>query len=196
MAKRVTTIAAGLAEKFVNHPVAISILPLKSFAETIAEQRAKEEIESLRIELESNNMDAEKVAPYPKSNIAGYWLAMGKYELLHAVTSWVHGTHRPGTPRPVTFNASKIENYILYARKIAANQYDAFVYKLCTKIGDCTQATLEGNHIWSYSILTVTKADGSVEQWKTQMIVNCSKFGRYFNQWPSRRINLSGKLTS
>ena len=42
--------------------------------------------------------------------------------------------------------------------------------------------------MWGYSVLTVTKEDGSVERWKTQQIMNISVLGLLFAQWPSRKM--------
>lgn len=81
-----------------------------------------------------------------------------------------------------------VEKFIQAAKADAAAQYEAFVAKLQQKIGEVKNATLKGNHVWSYSILTVEKPDGTVEHWKTQMIINVSKLGKMFNQFPTRKV--------
>lgn len=73
--------------------------------------------------------------------------------------------------------------------KDAEARYDAFVVKLIDKIGEgVIAAELVGNHVWGYSVLHVEFEDGRKEAWKTQSIVNYSKFGRPFNQYPSRKV--------
>jgi hypothetical protein len=67
-------------------------------------------------------------------------------------------------------------------------QYTAFIQKLEGKVGAHTAAALDGSHVWGFSILTVTKADGTVEKWKTEQIINVSVLGKVFNQWPSRKV--------
>jgi hypothetical protein len=53
---------------------------------------------------------------------------------------------------------------------------------------DHADASITGTHIWGHSVLTVTLPNGTVERWKTQQIVNQSKLGLLFNQWPSRKM--------
>lgn len=59
--------------------------------------------------------------------------------------------------------------------------------KLIGKIGPVTSATIKGNHVWGHSVLTITNPDAVVEHWKTRQIVNVSKLGKLFNQWPTRK---------
>ena len=82
----------------------------------------------------------------------------------------------------------KVAAFIKDAEERASAQYTAFIQKLEMKVGEHTAATLEGNHVWFTSLLTVTKADGSTEKWFTQQIANISKLGRPFPQWPSRKV--------
>jgi len=87
-----------------------------------------------------------------------------------------------------TRNEEKIAEFVSKAVEAAGAQYTAFIAKLEDKVGAHTAATLEGSHVWGYSFLTVTKADGAVEVWKTQQITNVSVHGLLFNQWPSRKV--------
>ena len=95
-------------------------------------------------------------------------------------------------PVPVKMDREEIARFIKNSKEEAAAQYDAFVAKLIRKIGVVETAELTGNHVWSYSYLNVTKADGTKESWKTQMIVNVSKLGKLFNQWPTRKVGKRG----
>ncbi len=61
-----------------------------------------------------------------------------------------------------------------------------FICKLVAKVGEVTEASIAGNHIWGESYLTVTTIAGAKQTWKTQQIVNVSVLGNYFNQWPTR----------
>lgn len=81
-----------------------------------------------------------------------------------------------------------VEKYVVECGIMASEQYNLFIRKLETKVGDHLTATLDGDHVWGYSTLTVGKADGSTEQWRTQQIVNVSVLGKLFNQWPSRKV--------
>lgn len=72
--------------------------------------------------------------------------------------------------------------------KAAGDSYDAWVYKLVQKIGKpVTGANVSGDP-WSGSTITVTTNDGEQQRWKTQMIINTSKLGKQFNQFPTRRM--------
>jgi hypothetical protein len=85
------------------------------------------------------------------------------------------------------FSTERRDRFIQDARDGAAAQYDAFVEKLIVKVGEVDSAVLHGNHVWGYSILEVRKGE-VVERWKTQQIVNFSKYNKVFNQWPTRKV--------
>lgn len=71
---------------------------------------------------------------------------------------------------------------------MAKAQFDAYVVKLTQKVGSYDTAEIEAiGGLWGNSILTVTK-DGVKTKWKTQIIVNFSKYGMPFNQFPTRVI--------
>jgi len=82
-----------------------------------------------------------------------------------------------------------VERFVERAQAQAAVEYDAFVCKLVNKVGAVVDAELIGDHVWSYSVLRVTKREGVetfVERWKTQQIWNVSVLGNHFPQWPTR----------
>jgi len=82
----------------------------------------------------------------------------------------------------------KVVNFIDDAAERASQQYTIFIQKLESKVGIHIAATLTGDHVWGHSILTITKADGLVEKWKTQQIINVSVLGKFFHQWPTRKL--------
>ena len=89
----------------------------------------------------------------------------------------------------ISLNGPKCaERFIEAAKENAAAQYDAFVAKLNAKIGPVTSAVLDGNHVWGYSNLTVVTEAGETQVWRTQTIINISKLGKVFNQYPTRRV--------
>ena len=83
---------------------------------------------------------------------------------------------------------AKIDRFVAARKEQAAAEYDAFIAKLVKKIGPVVTAELDGNHVWSHSILTVVLKSGEQQRWKTQQITNISKYGKHFNQWPSRKM--------
>ena len=81
------------------------------------------------------------------------------------------------------------QKYISSMADLAGVFYEAWSVKLLGKVGEITQANLEiSSSICGYSRLTVKKPDGSIQQWKIQMIINCSVNGKVFHQWPTRLV--------
>jgi hypothetical protein len=71
-----------------------------------------------------------------------------------------------------------------------ALHYDSYVAKMNQKTNWPVAAVFRWGvgDVWGRSDLKVTLKDGSTEVWRTQVIVNVSKLGKLFNQWPSRRV--------
>lgn len=181
--------AARLAAKEAS-PIAEAVRPLKDDAVKAAVQWADARIEYVRAEMEKAGWDREVAAPHPRGNLSRleYMKAKHRYQLFHAVTKGREATRRSHDPDFADMSPEGCERFIDECKEQAAAQYEAFVEKLVYKIGETTSAKLEGNHVWARSVLTVTKPDGSVEKWKTQQITNVSKLGKYFPQWPSRKL--------
>jgi hypothetical protein len=75
-----------------------------------------------------------------------------------------------------------------WSKKGAEDAYRDFMEKMIQKIGKpVVDATMTGS-IWTNAVLHVTTDDGEEQSWKTQMILNFSKYQKMFNQFPSRRI--------
>lgn len=171
------------------NPIAEAIEPMKSDAINRARCEAEGVIERIANELKENDNNIDKAAPNPSMYMShkNYIMAKNKRNLFFMLAS---------QPKELSFkdrstyemNQKKMERFIEMAEQDAATQYDVFVAKMIGKIGSVVSASIDGNHVWGYSILTVVKSDGSVERWKTQMIVNVSKLGKLFNQFPSRKI--------
>lgn len=69
----------------------------------------------------------------------------------------------------------------------AGESYDSWVYKLVQKIGKPVADAEVSGDPWTGSTITVTTRDGEQQKWNTQMIINRSKLGKMFNQFPTRR---------
>ena len=168
-----------------------AVMPLKSEAIERAEQEANRVIARVISEMESANWDLSVAAPRPNSRLSRneYARLMSRHDLFRSLTTYTgDGTRRPNEPEYRARSIEAEQRFITAAKQDAAVQYDLFVAKLAEKAGEATGAVLNGSHIWGYSILTVTKANGAVERWKTQMIINVSKLGKLFNQFPTRKI--------
>lgn len=181
------------------NPIEEVVMPLKVQAEKRAEQFARKIVEDVRIELEAAGNDREKVAPYPKcygpNALCGddYHDAKRKYNLYAMFTRGRACGRRPSDPDFADIVPELVESFVKMAVLNAAAQYDAFVAKLVKKVGPVETAKLDGDHVWGFSILTVSKVDGTIEHWKTQMIINVSKLGLMFNQWPTRQVKAGSK---
>jgi hypothetical protein len=175
------------------NPIESAVLPLKEDAMNAAEQRAIETIERVATQLVEAGNDLQICAPYPSTRTHGcgheYYKGLAKYQTFRALTRSRHsGSRSIRDPELADMDEQRKQLFIKKARENAAEEYDAFVMKLVHKIGDTTEAELEGNHIFAHSLLRVVKIDGSRETWKTQQIWNVSKLGKDFPQWPSRKV--------
>lgn len=174
------------------NPVALAVLPLKNEAIVRARQNAEAVVVKVTNELTAANGDMSLVAPLPdgRSMRNDYFIAQGYRSLVSSLV--VRDSSKPyrmlhKDPDFVVVEATKVAKFIQNAEETAAEQYEAFVSKLVSKVGTVVEATLEGSHVWGYSKLFVTKENGTKETWTTHQIVNVSKLGKLFNQWPTRK---------
>lgn len=171
-------------------PIATAVLPLKSEAVVRAEQEARAIVSRVTQKLIESGNDLKVAAPYPHGGMSReeYMQVLSTYQLFSSLTTRRKSSCGMNEPILVDITPTKVERFVQEAKEDAAYNYDLFIAKLNMKIGACTSATLTGNHVWSQSILTATKNNGTKENWKTQMIVNCSKLGKLFNQFPTRKV--------
>jgi hypothetical protein len=182
---------------FINekHPVALAVEPTRQKAVDAAAAEAKKIVAKVREELKASGFDLLVCAPYPNSGMgrATYMTAQAKYQLFSSLTKWRKGTYSPREPHLADVTPELVAKFIAKAKERAAIDFDAFIVKLVQKIGACKKAELTGDFVWSYSFLAVDKVGGVREVWKTQQIINVSKLGRLFNQWPTRLMK-PGKM--
>ena len=174
----------------MTHPVAAAVEPLREDAKKRAVQTGQCQIDRLRETLAQHGDDMEAAYPWPKSYDRDYKAKVARIHWVEALVARKPGspaTRRINDPRPVVVDEARVAAYLEQVAAFASAQYDAFIAKLVGKIGACDSATIEGSHVWGYSVLTVTKGD-VIERWKTRQIVNVSKLGIPFNQWPTRRV--------
>ena len=86
-----------------------------------------------------------------------------------------------------------IAHYLAETAKDAGLDFEAYVYKLNKKVGEVVAAELGGDNVWYNSFLIVAKADQTKEVWNTQIITNYSKYGKAFNQFPTRLVKPKAK---
>lgn len=179
--------AAAIIGPNTTNAVAAAVAPLKADAIRRAASDAADLIESVDLHLRANGFDLDKAAPRPAYNEsrAATERKNGRRALFNALTT-TRARVKLDDPCLADMCPDAAARFIAQAEAEAADQYDAFTVKLASKVGDVETATLQGNHVWGYSILTTTDAAGKVAHWKTQQIVNVSVYGKLFNQWPTR----------
>lgn len=82
---------------------------------------------------------------------------------------------------------SKKKDYVNASMQRAEEDYRAFIAKMVGKIGGGVANAKAVGNPWSNSVLTVEMNDGTTQVWHTQTIVNYSKYGKPFYQFPSRQ---------
>lgn len=186
--------ADALAAELASvEPVGRALMPQKLEAVRSAREDAQRVIERVYKDLEAHGWDINAAAPRPDSFRTGrteYQKMNAKRSLYSSLTKSAkdgYSYNRTG-PELVKADPEGQARFISNTEQDAALQYDAFICKMVSKVGEVTDATIKGEHVWSHSILTVTKEDGSTENWKTQQIVNYSVYGRPYLQWPSRKV--------
>lgn len=167
-------------------PVAAAVEPLRAAAVDHAAAQASD--------LAARTLAAFESGEFVMDLTVQQIYTMGRTEkALHAakadrVKSLTVVVRESGKPARRVRDDKMIADFIEAAKERANGFYTSFIEKLEKKIGAHTAARLEGNHVWSSSLLFVTKADGSAEKWFTQQIINVSSLGRPFPQWPSRKV--------
>ncbi len=183
-----------------THPIIVAVRPLREDAVSAAEAAFREVVVGALAKLAAADCDFNAVAPTPVyhgsswgADRAAYKAAQARraflWSLVETDASRAHMRFDTGRPLYVVGSTQKIERAFAQVREDAAAAFDAFAAKLVGKVGDdCTAATLHcRGDVWTSSTLVVTKADGSVERWNTQRIINCSVLGKLFHQWPTRK---------
>lgn len=172
----------------MTNPIEAAVSPLKEDAIKRAAQEAMRIVDHLTRRLAECEGNADVLAPRPDWRDGAYKEKMGRRQLLESISKSTKLARPYSEPDIRVIDADRVAKFVQDAMDNAAAQYEAFVAKLCKKIWHCESAELDGNHVWGYSILTVTYNSGTVERFKTQMIVNVSKHGKLFNQWPTRKV--------
>lgn len=184
--------------------IAAAIEHLRTPAMDRAEKQTRAMAEQYRITLEAADWDLNVAYPYPNSGMgrANYQQALGRRNMAQRLARQDDartGTRlRQSDPLYRTWEPDEVERLVKQARELASLQYDQFIAKLAGKVeldGPVVEASLTGEHVWGRSTLTVRHADGTTHQWHTEMILNTSKLGTLFNQWPTRKAKPAKRKT-
>jgi hypothetical protein len=175
----------------MDNLISKAVEPTRAAALEAAQIRAEAIVASYAERLKANGFDLDKTFPYPRSTLSrpDYMKAKNQRNFAQRITTRINDKGVPYMNRPYfcMMNESAIGAFYNEVADTTNAQFDAYVAKLTTKIGECTSATLlTSGGVWSYSTLQVTKPSGVIERWNTRCIVNVSVLGKVFNQWPTR----------
>lgn len=171
-----------------DNPITAAIEPLRQISVDNAVAEASRIIAKAHKELAEGGYDLRVVAPRlipTMSSQEDCERNTAIRALYTSLTDCKRGTGNSNMREPSLKAESR---FIEQAKESASLQFDKYVAKMISKIGDVDSAELTHsfeNNVWGYSILTVEIA-GATQRWRTQQIVNTSKLGKLFNQWPTR----------
>lgn len=177
-----------------TNPIAAAIEPLRQISVDNAERKALAIIALAHKELEAGGYDLRTVAPrLLPFNVSKeqYDQSIAKHSLYSRLTDRKHSADdiNLGFSSSIRIPSKDAETKFIEQTKEAASfEFDKYVAKMISKVGDVDSAELTHsfeNNIWGYSVLTVVIA-GATQHWQTQQIINTSKLGKLFNQWPTR----------
>jgi hypothetical protein len=151
-----------------------------------ARKAAEEQYENCMVEFEKHDWDLDVVAPRPTAAVGRprYRAMAEKRDFLSSLT--VAKSSRESNIR--SSSPEKKKSLMEAAAKNAHDSYMAWVAKIIDKIGKVVQSAKMSGNPWNGSTLSVVTQDGEEQTWHTKMIINASKYGTLFNQFPSRRI--------
>jgi hypothetical protein len=186
--------SAYLAEQ-LNTPIAKVVEPIKAQVVDAGEAKFRNRVALVKAELEKAGWNMNLVAPYPMGFLPRreFAQAQNKNLFYSSLTKIDKDKYTVVDRRElyVVWSDEAVEHKVGQVRAATAADFDAYVCKLNTKVGEHTAAALvfETNYLWSNSTIDVSKLDGTVERWNTKTIVNCSVLGLVFNQWPTRKVS-------
>ena len=184
----------------MNNVIAIALEPLREDAVRVARQKAERMTGKIYAHLIMHQWDLNAAYPYPwggtrRLSQEDYTQAKAKRQMAESLTVKDESKRtslRIGDPYFVVADDNRAKDFCDFNMLEASLQFDNFVAKLTRKISDLSpvveaQITEHGD-LWQFSILTCTHKDGSTTKWKTKQIINVSKLGKLFNQWPTNQV--------
>ena len=184
----------------MTNAIAAAIEPLRDDAITAARQEATRITDRVYTNLAARNWDINAAYPYPYDRAGRmprneYERAKAQRALAESLTvrdESKRASYKINDPYFVVADDGRAGDFVQFSMLEAGMQFDAYVNKLTKKVeelGPVVSAEItEHAPLWCHSVLTCTHESGEVSRWKTKQIVNVSKLGKLFNQWPTHRI--------
>lgn len=177
----------------VNKLIALAVEPMRQDAIDSAEKTARLVIDGVRNKLAAHDGDFNAAYPYPHGSDRNYkYIIYTRNEarsLMIPDASRPHKSYIHNSPYYMVMDDESCSKYIKMQKQMASEQFDLYVAKLSGKVGTCDNAELTRAYrgVWGDSLLTVQKGE-IIERWRTQHILNRSKLGLWFNQFPTRLL--------
>jgi len=171
-------------------PLAILVEPLRQHAMNAAAVRFNQVCAGVFKQLADHDWAINKAYPYPHGHMsrAQYAEAKRDHNLAASLTRVVgNPVRRFSDPLIVEADGAKQSKLIDEVRAMASSSFDAFVAKLEGKVGPYSSCAFLAEGTWNNSVIEFQTPEGPA-RWKTQCILNISKLGLVFNQWPTRRV--------
>ena len=171
--------------------IALAVAPLKQQAVDSAVSFAQEQINCMLKRLEEAGWDANVVNPPLRTgyyNREQYMRHQNTSNFITFITKCAQVSRRLNQPDIRVVYQEGINEYLANTARDAGADFEAYIHKLNKKIGDVTSAELGSDNVWYDSYLIVIKPDGEKQVWNTQIITNYSKYGKAFNQYPTRHV--------
>lgn len=161
-----------------------AVLPMKLLAQDKAEEHFRESVSQAAEQIRIHNGDIDKLVPIPANlkwdSYAGEAIKLARS--FYALICELHDGRLYISDAAVGLEVYKV-------RRGAGFEFDAYVYKLNEKINDATLAAELHGDPWTGSTLKVTTKNKGEQIWTTKIIVNVSKYGKLFNQFPTRQVS-------
>lgn len=189
-----------MRELALSSLIGVAVKPLCDMALERTRENCKNNIEGVKAKIKEHNGDISKFAAYPARNLPHHdrVSALSYRNFVHTLIESIEGSYKSkmedgchSGDYTYKISKAKCDKYIKQSEDATFDFYVSFVQKLNRKVGECTKAQLidhGGGNVWGLSVLQITKPDGTKENWKTQIILNCSVLGNVFNQWPTRKV--------
>lgn len=171
-------------------PIAQAVEPRRVASIERARESALRYVEAVRARLVEAGMDFDAAFPRPTIRMSRveYRSAQSVRDTAIRLCRVLVSTRRPGDPLPVEISEEGVARFVAQIEADASADFDAYVAKLESKVGETVEAEINASPLWNGSVLTVRTIAGAVERWSTKQIVNVSVLGKLFNQWPTRRM--------
>lgn len=168
--------------------------PMRASTIEVAENRTRARANAVYSRLVACGWDILAAYPLPNANMSrdAYQMANAAHLFARSVTRIVapNKSRRVGEPLIVAACLASLDLVVADERRAADEAFDSYLIKLAGKTGPVASATLNASggpeNVWTYSVLKVTRPDGSTAVYTTQRIINVSKLGKLFYQWPTR----------